>query len=86
LIASIWSELLGLDQVDMTESFFLQGGHSLLAMRLLSRIRNDFNVDVPVGVFLENPTLMALAEVVKSLRWLFHEPLGEGDNLEFGEI
>jgi acyl-coenzyme A synthetase/AMP-(fatty) acid ligase/acyl carrier protein len=86
LIASIWSELLGLDQVDITESFFLQGGHSLLAMRLLSRIRNDFNVDVPVGVFLENPTLMALAEVVKSLRWLFQEPLGEGDNLEFGEI
>jgi amino acid adenylation domain-containing protein len=86
LIASIWSELLGLDQVDMTESFFLQGGHSLLAMRLLSRIRNDFNVDVPVGVFLENPTLIALAEVVKSLRWLFQEPLGEGDNFEFGEI
>jgi amino acid adenylation domain-containing protein len=86
MIASIWSELLGLDQVEITESFFLQGGHSLMAMQLLSRIRSDFNVDVPVGVFLENPTLMALAEVVRSLRWLLQEPLGEGDNIELGEI
>jgi acyl carrier protein len=49
-LAAIWSSLLGLDEVGIDEDFFDLGGHSLIAVQLLSRIHQDMNVDLPDSV------------------------------------
>ena len=52
----------------MRDNFFGIGGHSLLATRLMSRVRDAFNVDLPFRAFFENPTIAQLAELVEEAR------------------
>jgi non-ribosomal peptide synthetase component F len=65
-LASIWSEVLGVQQIAPTDNLFDLGGHSLLITRIISRIRSIFQVDVPIHAFFEAPTVTAIAEVVES--------------------
>jgi len=65
-LASIWSEVLGVQQIDPTDNLFDLGGHSLLITRIISRIRSIFQVDVPIHAFFEAPTVSAIAAVVES--------------------
>ncbi|MEM8931596.1 MAG: amino acid adenylation domain-containing protein, partial [Acidobacteriota bacterium] len=60
-LASIWSEVLGVDEPSVTASFFELGGHSLLATRLLARVRDQLGVDMPLRLIFEKPTIEALA-------------------------
>ncbi|HYO59198.1 SDR family NAD(P)-dependent oxidoreductase, partial [Archangium sp.] len=46
-LAGIWAELLGMQQVGIHDEFFQLGGHSLLGMQLLTRIREQLQVDLP---------------------------------------
>jgi natural product biosynthesis luciferase-like monooxygenase protein len=65
-LASIWSEVLGVQQIASTDNLFDLGGHSLLITRIISRIRSSFQVDVPIHAFFEAPTVTAIAGVVES--------------------
>ena len=60
-LAEIWRQVLKLDRVGVSDDFFQLGGHSLLATQIISRIRNQFRVQMPLQVFLQNPTIAALA-------------------------
>ncbi|WP_176728540.1 non-ribosomal peptide synthetase, partial [Planobispora rosea] len=64
-LAGIWTALLGLDRVGAHDHFFDVGGHSLLASRLLARVRKTFSCEVPLADFLAAPTVAALAELVR---------------------
>jgi amino acid adenylation domain-containing protein len=66
LIAGIWSELLGIAQVGVRDDFFETGGHSLLGMRLLARLRDAFGVDLPLQALFEGPTVAALAARIEA--------------------
>jgi hypothetical protein len=68
VLAGIWSEVLGVMQVGVRDNFFELGGHCLLAARLLSRVRRVFELDLPLQVFFEAPTVegMETALVVLS--------------------
>jgi amino acid adenylation domain-containing protein len=57
--------LLHTEDVDPGSDFFALGGHSLLATRLLARVRSDTGVAVPLRVFFQDPTPLALAAAVR---------------------
>jgi acyl carrier protein len=60
-LALIWQEVLKLERVGVTDDFFELGGHSLLATQIISRIRSRFMIQMPLLIFLQNPTIAALA-------------------------
>ena len=61
----LFQDLLGHDNIGFDEEFFDVGGHSLLAMRLLSRIRDTFDVDLPIRLlFMQRLTITNLANIV----------------------
>ncbi|HKH44008.1 MAG TPA: amino acid adenylation domain-containing protein, partial [Thermoanaerobaculia bacterium] len=61
LIAGIWGSLLGREAFGPNEDFFAAGGHSLLAVQALSRVRDAFGLELPLGAIFETPTPAALA-------------------------
>ena len=65
VIAGIWARVLGLEEVGVNDNFHEIGGHSLLATRVLSRVREAFEVDLPIKTLFEAVTVSALAERVE---------------------
>ena len=63
-LARLWEELLAVDHVGEHDDFFLVGGHSLLALRLLQRIRDSFGVTVTLADLRHEPTIAHLASVI----------------------
>ena len=63
LLAAIWEGVLG-RQVGVEENFFDAGGHSLLAIKLVSRVSGSLGIEVPVTSVFEAPTITQLARVV----------------------
>jgi hypothetical protein len=64
-LAGLWAELLGLEQVAVHEDFFALGGHSLLATRLIARIRDQLNREVPLATIFAHPQLGDFAAAIE---------------------
>ncbi|GAA6615779.1 non-ribosomal peptide synthetase [Scytonema sp. NUACC26] len=69
VLAGIWTQLLGTENLGVCDNFFELGGHSLLATQLVSRIRDVLNVDVSVRHLFEAPTIAELAKYIETMRW-----------------
>lgn len=65
-VAELWCEVLRVQRAHLDDDFFEQGGHSLLAVKLLARIACVFERVVPMVMLFENPTLGALAHQLES--------------------
>ncbi len=74
LLAGIWAEILGRDSVGADAHFFELGGHSLTAVRVASRLRQVFGVEVGVRQIFERPTLADLSALILELRSAGAEP------------
>jgi len=68
LLAALWCEILGVEEVSVADDFFHLGGHSLLATQLVLRIRDAFGVELPLRVIFQAPTLAAQADRVERAR------------------
>jgi amino acid adenylation domain-containing protein len=66
-LAGIWGPILGVDPVGIHDSFFQLGGHSLMAAQVLSRVRQEFQVELPVERLFATPTVAELAPVLRAL-------------------
>ncbi len=78
-LAAIWSEVLGLDRVGGHDNFFDLGGNSLLALRLISRVRAAFAIDLPLVTLFTAPTVAALATAVEKMQGESHPEMGVSD-------
>ena len=63
-LATIWGELLGIETVPVTRSFYNLGGHSLLAMRMLAKAQKQFDTVISLRTLLEHNSVRALAAVI----------------------
>jgi amino acid adenylation domain-containing protein len=69
ILAHLWTEVMGIDRVGAESDFFELGGHSLLAMRIMARMRDLFQTELPLRAFFDFPTVRGLAaEVERFLR------------------
>ena len=67
-LVEIWQEVLSLDRVGIHDNFFDLGGHSLLATRMMSRLRDRLNVELPLRSLFDSTTLAQLAEKIEASR------------------
>jgi amino acid adenylation domain-containing protein/non-ribosomal peptide synthase protein (TIGR01720 family) len=65
VVAGIWAEVLEIERVTPTDNFLELGGHSLMATRVFSRIREAFQVELPLKTLFEAPVLTELASVIE---------------------
>ncbi|MFC7639671.1 acyltransferase domain-containing protein [Streptosporangium lutulentum] len=63
-ILALWRDLLGFDELGVTDDLFMLGGDSLVATRLISRADRLFDVEVPLDEFLDEPTVSRMAALV----------------------
>jgi epothilone synthetase B len=67
IIAGIWAQTLHLQEVSVHDNFFELGGHSLLAAQLTSMLQNAFEIDLPLSVLFNAPSVAQLASEVSRL-------------------
>lgn len=70
VVAKIWAEVLGLNRVGVEDNFFTLGGHSLLATRILSRVNNALQVEIPLDSLFRGGTVAHLVETAQQSKSL----------------
>ncbi|HEY0739279.1 MAG TPA: amino acid adenylation domain-containing protein [Herpetosiphonaceae bacterium] len=70
-LAAIWAEVLHLERVGVYDNFSVLGGHSLLATQLISRVRETFEVELPLRSLFEaeQSTIAGMVERIETMRW-----------------
>lgn len=66
-ILAIWKEVLHVEEIAVGENFFHLGGHSLLVTQVAARIRERFEVELPLRTFFDRPTVDGQAEAIEVL-------------------
>ena len=65
ILCEWWRELLGVEQAGLDDDFFDLGGHSLIAVRLFSKIKKTFRLDLGLSTLFETRTIRQLAAVIR---------------------
>ncbi len=63
-LASIWSEVLGVERIGIIDNFFELGGHSLKAMQVVTKVSKELNVELPLYEIFKTPNIKKLAEYI----------------------
>ena len=64
-LATLWCELLQLDEIGMDDSFFDLGGNSLAAVRMVRQYHSRYGREIPAGKVFQHPTIAQLAEFLE---------------------
>ncbi|HST62348.1 MAG TPA: acyltransferase domain-containing protein, partial [Longimicrobium sp.] len=81
VLVEFWRELTGIREIGIRDDFFALGGNSLLGMQLLARVRDAFEVDLPLRAVFEAPTVAALAVLIDEAIILELEAMDEDEAL-----
>ena len=65
MLAEIWSEVLQIDRIGVHDHFLELGGNSLAAIRIMSRVNNAFDLDMPLNTIFEKTNISKLAEHIE---------------------
>jgi acyl carrier protein len=65
-LAQIWGEVLDLDEIGIHDKFLDLGGDSLSASQIISRVVNRFQLDLPIKLLFDSPTVAEMAAVIAS--------------------
>src|SRR5262249_31984256 len=68
-VAAVWQEVLGIEAAGARDNFFDLGGHSLLGIQVISRLREAFGVEIPLFSLFDAPTVESLATGLELRRW-----------------
>ncbi len=79
-LVEMWEELLGVEGIGVEDNFFELGGHSLLVIQVMSRIRDEYGVEIAVGSIFEAPTIAELAIAI------VQSQMAQVDSDEFAEM
>ncbi|AUT03205.1 non-ribosomal peptide synthetase [Nostoc sp. CENA543] len=71
-LTAIWSEILNLPQIGVTDNFFALGGDSLKALHLIAKIEEHFQKEIPLATLLKNPIITDLATVIQNKHGQIH--------------
>ena len=63
-LAKLWDEVLGCGEIGVNADFFKLGGHSLVGLKLFTRIQNEFEKELPLATLFQNPTVKLLGQVL----------------------
>ncbi|HEY0601456.1 MAG TPA: phosphopantetheine-binding protein, partial [Herpetosiphonaceae bacterium] len=91
-LAAIWAEVLHLERVGVHDNFSVLGGHSLLATQLISRVRESFEVELPLRSLFEaeQSTIAGMVERIETMRWAAQGTRGRSssgeEDRETGEV
>ncbi len=66
VLADIWSQVLNVEHVGVHDNFFELGGHSLLITRIVSRLNQEFHIEISLQTLFEHPTIAGLAHCLAS--------------------
>ncbi len=67
ILAEVWEEVLQVAEIGVHDNFFDLGGHSLLATQVISRVRDRFEIEMPVRTLFEAPTIAEMALRVEEI-------------------
>ena len=67
MVASVWSTVLKIESISIHSNFFELGGHSLLATKVISKIRDNLKVEIPLKSLFENPTIQTLSQALEAI-------------------
>ena len=84
-LLSIWKDVLSVENIGIVDNFFVIGGHSLLAVQIMLRIRKQFDIEIPVRVLFDNTTVKTLAQHLDNVLWL-NETVVESESMDFDDI
>jgi amino acid adenylation domain-containing protein/non-ribosomal peptide synthase protein (TIGR01720 family) len=68
-VAAVWGEVLGIERVGVDDNFVGLGGDSLVAVRIVSRLRRQFDIALPLRTLYEIPTVGALSRHIEAIQW-----------------
>jgi amino acid adenylation domain-containing protein len=78
-LARIWSALLQRERIGRHDNFFELGGHSLLAVQVVTKIREEFSVDISLEQLFSNSTIFKLTECIVEARLEQLDKFDEGE-------
>ncbi len=67
MLVQIWQKVLQINKIGVNDDFLELGGHSLSAIRIITRTNNAFELDLPLNQIFESPTIIELSKHIETI-------------------
>ncbi|WP_162551082.1 non-ribosomal peptide synthetase [Paenibacillus tepidiphilus] len=85
-LSLMWREILGVEQIKLTDNFFDFGGHSLKAAIFVARAHKELQVNIPLRQLFLKPTIKDLAPYIKSLEIIGYNHIPQAEKKDYYEL